>query len=568
VKARIESSIRIRVKAELPIVFLVAALAAPAAAQIRRPEETRPELPDFEPPARPESRILPPLPLPEEPDTEGLAAGATVFLREVRIRGSTVLSAEELAELARPFVGREVSFADLARLRDLVTLAYVSRGYVTSGAVLPAQSLAEGVLALEIVEGRLAAIEIETDGRFRPGPLRRRLEPAAAAPVNVGALEERLQLLQQDPRIRRLEARLAPGEEPGEALLQVRVFEQPPWLAALEANNYQPIAVGAERGEIQLGFENAAGFGDSARARYRMTQGLKDAEGRYEIPVTRWDTAIAVHARGSWSRLVAPDELDFLDVRSNAQTYGVSLDQPLFRSLRTRLSAFWIGEYLRSKSFLLGRGVSFEGVSESGVSKIAALRQGLDFTFRGRAQALAVRTTMSLGLPVLGATQRSGFAADGEFVDWLTQAQWAIRLPWLEAELLLRADLQLSDSPLLGLEKFAIGGWSTVRGYQENQLVRDNGFVGSIETRLPILRAGPARLRLELAPFLDLGQSWDHRDTRGPKTIASGGLGLRAAWAERAQAQIYWGQSIRDIDGPDGNLQEYGVHLGITVSAP
>jgi hemolysin activation/secretion protein len=37
----------------------------------------------------------------------------------------------------------------------------------------------------------------------------------------------------------------------------------------------------------------------------------------------------------------------------------------------------------------------------------------------------------------------------------------------------LRNDLQLAKDPLLPLEQFTVGGASTVRGYRENQLVKD-----------------------------------------------------------------------------------------------
>ena len=42
--------------------------------------------------------------------------------------------------------------------------------------------------------------------------------------------------------------------------------------------------------------------------------------------------------------------------------------------------------------------------------------------------------------------------------------------------LIVRQTLQLASEPLLNIEKFALGGINTVRGYRENQFVRDNGL--------------------------------------------------------------------------------------------
>ena len=54
--------------------------------------------------------------------------------------------------------GREVSAADLETLRDRLTLAYVQRGYVNSGVVLPDQAIDDGLVTFQAVEGRLSEI--------------------------------------------------------------------------------------------------------------------------------------------------------------------------------------------------------------------------------------------------------------------------------------------------------------------------------------------------------------------------------------------------------------------------
>lgn len=50
-----------------------------------------------------------------------------------------------------------------------------------------------------------------------------------------------------------------------------------------------------------------------------------------------------------------------------------------------------------------------------------------------------------------------------------------------------RAAAQLTPDSLLPLEQFSVGGIATVRGYGQNQLVTDNGVLGSLEVRLPAL---------------------------------------------------------------------------------
>ena len=67
-----------------------------------------------------------------------------------------------------------------------------------------------------------------------------------------------------------------------------------------------------------------------------------------------------------------------------------------------------------------------------------------------------------------------------------------------DAEILTSLTAQLTPDSLLSLEQIGIGGINTVRGYRQNQLVTDNGILGSIEVRIP-LTSDPSLL--QLTPF-------------------------------------------------------------------
>jgi hemolysin activation/secretion protein len=137
---------------------------------------------------------------------------------------------------------------------------------------------------------------------------------------------------------------------------------------------------------------------------------------------------------------------------------------------------------------------------------------------------------------------------------------------------IVRGAAQLSADRLLPAEKLAVGGAHTVRGYRENLLVRDNGWVASVELRYPLLElevpllgAGRARARLELAPCYDIGRAWEV-DVASPEptTIHSVGIGLRAEVPERFTAAFYYGRRLREIRDPsDRDLQDAGVHFAV-----
>jgi hemolysin activation/secretion protein len=512
--------------------------------------------------------VLPPLELPEGRDTEGLEGGARVYVDRIEISGNTALAEAELHEIARSYVDRELSFADLEALRDALTLAYVQHGFVTSGAVIPTQSLADGVLEVWVVEGTLEDIQVETDGRFRPGYIRNRIAPGAGPPVNVLELNKRLQRLQQDEGIRAIQAALVPGEQRGESVLQIRVAEARPWQIRLEGNNYNSPAIGEWRGQAIASYRNLNGWGDELTAEYEGGEGLNEFWVRYAVPLNAYDTTAEIHFWRTWSEVVEKP-FDALDIKSETETYGFTLSQPAYRTLNTYSDVFLTGEWRRSESFLFSdHPWSFVPGPEDGVATLAVLRFGGNWSYRTRTQVIAARSMLTVGLDILGATQNSGDIPDGQFVAWLGQLQWARRLPFFDSQLIASGDVQIADRPLFGIEQFSIGGYATVRGYRENTLVRDNGLVGSIEWRVPVPLPSwrEWRPRFELAPFVDAGYSWNaDRPTRGPTTLVSVGIGGRLSITDQLHFEIYWGEALKDIEKLGENtLQDEGLHMGLT----
>jgi len=177
---------------------------------------------------------------------------------------------------------------------------------------------------------------------------------------------------------------------------------------------------------------------------------------------------------------------------------------------------------------------------------------------------------VSFGLEAFDATSNSAGLPDSQFIAWLGQGQWVRRLPWLDMEVLARTDLQLSNSALLPLEQFAVGGRYSVRGYRENTLVRDNGFIGSIETRIPLYQRVEPEIRWDMVPFLDVGHSWNtKRGEIGKQTLLSVGLGTRLRLRHLLRAELFWGHRLEDVERVgERDLQDSGVHFQISVDWP
>jgi hemolysin activation/secretion protein len=104
-------------------------------------------------------------------------------------------------------------------------------------------------------------------------------------------------------------------------------------------------------------------------------------------------------------------------------------------------------------------------------------------------------------------------------------------------------------------------------------VVRDNALLASVESRIPVIRDRRWAEFVHVAPFVDVGQSWNtHFPTPAPKTLASIGLELRWAvtltypFLMRPQFEVYWGLQLNHVKTPGGNLQDDGVSFQISVA--
>lgn len=550
------------------LICLLAAAALPcvtARAQLL-PREERPELPDFESPA-PAPRLLPPL-APLEP--EGLQGVALLFVREFRLEGNSVFGDEELLALLVDFVGREIASEDLVAIRNRLTRHYVEHGYVNSGAVFPDQDPSDGVVTIRLVEGRLAEVRFEGQRYYRETALRWKLTRGLGTPLDEREIEARLQRLVQDRRIEKVRARLLPGEELGEARLVVELEERSPYRGWLELSNYATVGVGSTRGRVEVAHDNLVGLGDVLRARYDLAEGLNRVKGRYELPFTSFGTSLRVDAEYNESEIVdGPSVISDFDIQGDYQGYEAGLLQSLYETTHWTVDAGLLGAWRRSSDIETGSG---DLVTRA--EQLTLVRFVVDAVYRGRRNVFAARSLLSQGFDGEGGPSARGEGELGSLrgpgkvsTSWLAQLQWVSRVSPLDIETIARVDLQLSADPLLAIEQLAFGGHETVRGYRENEAIRDQGVIASLEIRVPLFRSVEGELELKLAPFIDVAKGWNHSNSvlgTSDTTLVGAGIGLRLDLSRYVTGQLYWGQNLKSSRG-DGDLQDEGVQFRIAV---
>ena len=198
----------------------------------------------------------------------------------------------------------------------------------------------------------------------------------------------------------------------------------------------------------------------------------------------------------------------------------------------------------------------------------------LEYFRRGNNNVFLSRGQVNFGTSLFDATRNPSPLPDGQFLSLFLQTQMTQKLSDNHT-LLARGLTQLTPNNLLPINQFVIGGSQSVRGYRENVRSGDNGFVFSVEDRIGLLPHFDGEPQLQVIPFFDLGFVWNNASnpniTPDDNFLASLGVGLvyqpfRGKYFEPLTFRLDYGVPLVTIDGVGNNLQDSGVHFGISYA--
>lgn len=529
-----------------------------------------------------------------------------ISIREIRVVGSTVFKPSEWQALTAPLIGTSAGIGELRAVADAITRRYVEGGYITSQAVLGEQEIKDGVVRIQVVEGRLEKDGVKVNGAFRlHNYVKSRVALGVAAPLRVDRMEDQLILLRDDPLIDSIRARLLPGSDQGESVLEVTVKEADPLTTNLSADNFSPPILGSERYGGEIGYGNVSGLGDGFNVSYKhtnTTNSLWDLS--YRLPLNAMNGAFEARAFLSRSQTTTSQDFNVINqgklttnsvdvtLRSDYDFYEASFRQPLIRTPRKEVAvsagfAYRKGFPLEAldasglpdqfANFVAGQGLEV-GLQKLGLlagdlnqDTTSVFTLGSDYLVRDPQGVWSLRSQFNIGTGLFDATTRRQPLPDGQFFSWLAQAQRLQRL-WGDHLLILAADLQLSANPLLASEQFVIGGGPSVRGYQQNIRFGDNGYRFSAEQRIPILKAKSGRATLQLAPFVDLGQVWNN--PKNPFPLPSQtfliGVGAGLIWTPIPEIAVRLDAAppLINLQDRGDNLQDNGLYFSVNIRPP
>jgi hemolysin activation/secretion protein len=515
---------------------------------------------------------LPPVAAPassaDAADVGAVDVDRPVHVDRIVFKGNKVLPSRTLQAAAQPYVGRDLSPAQLEELRELLTHQYTDRGYVNSGVMLdPAAPVEDGVLHLLAVEGHIKDVHVRGLKRLRPAYVIDRLRGSNHEVLNVNVLRERFQRLLDDPLFTRLNSRILPGAELGEATLDVDVERARPYALSVALNNYRPPSIGEKGYDVAGSVRNLTGWGDVFDA---DVNGPTDGAGGlgysagWAVPLNRYYTQLSF--RSSYSDSVITEEpFVGLDIKSTIERQELKLTQPLWVSLIQQFNIGASVAYERNATSVAGLPFSFLPGAIDGVTRAVTTRVAPDYSFRTEHQYLGMRITFLHATLLDQSSNAATFEQpDHEYQVLTAQLHYLWELPRLPLELETRGTAQWTGARISDLHDIEVGGLDSVRGFREDELLLSNVHSLNVDLRwLALPNGNRARPGLTLGTFFDWAAGYDVGEPT--TTFSSTGVTLRAKWTH-LQADLAVGARLIHpsfVEQQHGSWQDHGIHAQI-----
>ncbi|MCE4556606.1 ShlB/FhaC/HecB family hemolysin secretion/activation protein [Roseateles cellulosilyticus] len=469
------------------------------------------------------------LPAPPAPRPSQVAPGVGVIVQRFDVQGAQLLDAEALQTVLQPWVGQKHDLASLRRAVDAIVEAYQQRGYLAR-AWLPEQEVRDGVVRIQVAEGRLSAVRIENRGapralaeaRARDYLLARQKE---GEPLRTDDVQRAITLLNETPGMRAASV-LEPGDKAGDTRLVAALTDAPLLTGNAMVDNTGSRATGEARVAVNLALNGPLAQGDQWSL---ATFGSKDSTyGRAAVSLPLGSDGL----RGTLqtSGLHYGYDLNTVRYAGNASTLGGLLSYPLQRSTERNASLQLAAERKHFKNLVAGVELSRKRIDLMTLSFNLDRRDdwGGGGVWMVAAQAVVGKLDLSDNAADLASDQLPGGPRRnghfGHFNATLT------RLQRLDAQqtLTLSGAAQKASKNLDPSEKFQLAGPYAVRAYSTSEPSVDSGLLLNIDWKFKFSPAWAVSL------FHDQGMGWRDEDpnlaTQQPNRFHLSGSGVELTW--------------------------------------
>ena len=363
--------------------------------------------------------------------------------------------------------------------------AIIERGYVTTRIVAPEQDLTKGTLQLTLIPGRIRAI------RF-VDPVPERATWRTALPAREGDLlnlRDIEQALENYKRVPSVEAdiQIVPaqgaGAGPGDSDLEIRWSQDKPFRLTLTADDSGTRATGRYIGTATVSADNLFTLQDLMylTVNHNLGGGTGGARGtrghtfHYSLPFGYWQLGFTA-SRNTYHQTVAGATQNYI-YSGESENSEIKLSRNIWRDAVRKTTLWWRGWLRTSSNYIDDTEIEVQR------RRMAGFDIGLGHRQANGSALLEGSLTWREGTAAMNSTP----APEETFGEGTSQPRILLAdlncnapfsLAALDWRYTLNVRAQWSRTPLVPLDRFAIGGRYTVRGFDgESVLSAERGWL-------------------------------------------------------------------------------------------
>ena len=527
----------------------------------------------------------PTLPERQRPQLRSKEGQQTFIVKRFRIVGATLVPAREIQYALEPWLDIEITFPDLEDALQAVADLYQQRGWYARPQ-LPEQDLVDGVVTIQVIEGKLGDVKVDESAGARISGSRiintLTARQDLGAPLNLRDMERALSILNDTPGISVTTA-MAAGATPETTDLIAKVESKRWWNLNASADNFGARSTGYARLSVNGSADSPLGIGDQLSVNYVGSLGTQFGRVGYTLPVG-YD---GLRFGGNYSALSYRTIESFgypVKQFGTAQIAEAILTYPLLRSsslgnVNTALS-FDRKRYYNASENISGAPLADTSSANSQPGVIVQtgdkwLNVGTWSLSGDRFDAILGggstfwSSNLSLGYldltsspAVAVTTDQSGLNAAGNYTKYAGSLSRLQRLTDF-TQLWLSWQGQLASKNLDSSEDFSLGGPQGVRAYPNYEAQGDQGWLGTLEGRHSITDNWQGTAFFDAGRIMVNRFPWQGSTNPNMYNLYGAGLGLNYTLPGQVTGRAMVAHRIGSNPGanPTNGSDNDGTHL-------
>lgn len=457
------------------------------------------------------------------PQEKGAKAESAVTfeVKHIRITGNTLFDSATLHALVMDAEGKTLNLDQLKQLAKRITDYYRAHGYSMSRAILPAQTIHDGVVIIEVLEAHFGKISLDNHSRVSDSLLQDTLSPLQGGQIIVDRdTDHSLLLLSDIPGVKPV-ATLKPGETVGTSDMDVEVNAAPMFAGNVQLDNYGNAYTGRTRLGAGLTLAEPFGHGDEFTANVLSTGNYMNY-GRLGYDTLLNGDGTRLGAAYSALHYTLGGSLANLLGNGTAEVSSLWVRHPFIRSRANNLYARLQFDHKTLRDHINSTGIRTDRHLDNWVATLSGdMRDEMQGYNAWNLSLTSGRT--SFDDPIAALSDAATARTAGSYSKW--NAGYA-RLQSLSPHngLYLNLSGQWANNNLDSAEKLVAGGPYSVRAYDTGVLSGDSGYQGTVELRHQLSQQWQAKAFIDSQRITVNHSPWSVGSNSA--TLSGAGLGL------------------------------------------